>query len=184
MKVTSQHANRNFQPSWKTEFPWLEYDTHNNRIFCVLCHNYNKKNVFVMNGVTNIKLYAIKEHAKTKDHTDSYRKNEKLNVLPEHINLMKIIYCLAKNNIPLNKFKPLAYLGYAIEAPYLVSEDHLITYKNNSCTRKLLSSISVTIEESIWKELSLATAIGIIVNESTDISTKSYIIIYVKYLIN
>ncbi|CAG8479737.1 11879_t:CDS:2, partial [Dentiscutata heterogama] len=120
----------------------------------------SKRKIATSIGATNIKLYAIKENAKTKDHTNSYRKNEKLNIPPEHIiSLIKIIYCLAKNNIPLNKFKPLAYLGHAIEASHLVSEDYLIIYENNS-------------------------SIEIIVDESTDISTESHIIIYVKYLIN
>ncbi|CAG8712592.1 5226_t:CDS:2, partial [Cetraspora pellucida] len=142
MKITSQHIkhiNRNFKPSWKNDFPWLEYDAER---------------------ATNIKLYAVKEHTKTQDHTDSCKKNEILNTPPEHIkSLMKIIYCLAKNDIPLNKFSQLAHLGRAIGAPDLVSENHPITYENN-------------------------TSIRIIVDESTDISTESHLIIYVKYLIN
>ncbi|CAG8806136.1 27725_t:CDS:2, partial [Dentiscutata erythropus] len=134
---------------------------------------------------TNIKLYAVKEHTKTQDHTDSCKKNEILNTPPEHIkSLMKIIYCLAKNDIPLNKFSQLAHLGCAIGAPDLVSENHPITYENNTCAREMLFSISTTIEKSIWEKLNIATAIGIIVDKSTDISTESHLIIYVKYLIN
>ncbi|KAF0523911.1 zinc finger protein [Gigaspora margarita] len=87
---------------------------------------------------TAINFYAIKEHAKTKDHINSYIKNETLNVPSEHIiSMMKIIYCLAKEDIPLNKFKPLAHLDHAIEAPHLVSENHLITYENNPCAHEL-----------------------------------------------
>ncbi|CAG8681682.1 9785_t:CDS:2 [Cetraspora pellucida] len=65
-------ANRKFQPSWKNTYPWLECNTQNNRMFCVLCHASSKKNVFAMSDFTNIKLYAIKEHIKAKDHIDSY----------------------------------------------------------------------------------------------------------------
>ncbi|CAG8847104.1 30287_t:CDS:1, partial [Racocetra persica] len=61
---------------------------------------------------TNLKLYAIKEHAKTREHLKSYKKDEIMSVPPEHIiSLMKIIYCMAKEDLPLNKFKHLTHLG-------------------------------------------------------------------------
>ncbi|CAG8808762.1 6033_t:CDS:2, partial [Dentiscutata erythropus] len=108
-----------------------------------------------------------------------------MSVPPEHIiSLMKIVYCMAKEDLPLNKFKQLTHLGRAIEAPHLISENHPITYKNNICGRELLYSISSSIEDNIWKELSLASAIGIIVDESTDIDMESHLIIYVRYFIN
>ncbi|RIA83028.1 hypothetical protein C1645_834452 [Glomus cerebriforme] len=40
---------------------------------------------------------------------------------------------------------------------------------------------SPTIEEELWNELNETTNIGIMVDESTDISTQSHIILYVKY---
>ncbi|CAG8816772.1 9678_t:CDS:1, partial [Dentiscutata erythropus] len=127
---------------------------------------------------------AIKEHAETKDHLDSCKRN-KIKVPSEHIiSLMKIIYCMAKDDLPLNKFKNLTHLGRAIEAPHLIPENNPITYENNICGRELLSSISSSIENNIWKKLSLASAIGIIVDESTDIAMESHIIIYVRYFIN
>ncbi|CAG8689105.1 8480_t:CDS:2 [Cetraspora pellucida] len=136
-------------------------------------------------GSTNLKLYAIKEHAKTRDHLKSYKKDEIMSVLPEHIiSLMKIIYCMAKEDLLLNKFKHLTHLGHAIEAPHLISKNHPVTYENNMCGRELLYSISSSIEDNIWKELSLASAIGIIVDESTDIAMESHVIIYVRYFIN
>ncbi|CAG8624438.1 14315_t:CDS:2, partial [Cetraspora pellucida] len=109
----------------------------------------------------NFRISALKEHTKTKDHIDS-----------------------SKNDILLNKFKQLTHLGRTIEAPYLIFENYLIIYENNTYARELLFSISTTIEKSIWEELSLAMTIGITVDESTDISTESHIIIYVKYLID
>ncbi|CAG8756518.1 22199_t:CDS:2, partial [Gigaspora margarita] len=79
---------------------------------------------------TDIEFYAIKEHAKTKVHIDSYIKNETLNVPSEHIiSLMKIIYCLAKDDIPLNKFKPLVHLGSIVDQSTNIStESHIIFY--------------------------------------------------------
>ncbi|CAG8655575.1 7160_t:CDS:2 [Cetraspora pellucida] len=155
--INKTSPQRNFRPSWKNEYSWLEYDAQNNLMFCTLCRAYNKKNTFGTNG----KVSAIKDHMKTRDHSKSYKQNKITNVPPEHIiSLMKIVYCMAKDDLPLNKFKHLTHLG------------------------QLLYSISSSIENNIWRELSLASAIGIIVDESTDIAMESHIIIYVRYFIN
>ncbi|CAG8631915.1 16913_t:CDS:2, partial [Cetraspora pellucida] len=173
------HGFSNIQQSWKDSYPWLEYDTSSNRMFCTLCHTCNKANAFATSGSTNLKLYVVKEHEQTKDHVDSYKKDKILNIPSKHIvSLMKIIYYIAKYDILLNKFQPLTYLGHAIEASHLISKDHLITYENNFSLRELLFSISVSVEQSIWNELDLATAIRIIVDESTDIASEFHIIIY------
>nr|CAG8432985.1 7435_t:CDS:2 [Entrophospora candida] len=46
---------------------------------------------------------------------------------------------------------------------------------------KLLKSISESIELVIWNELENCKAFGVMVDESTDISTNLHFIIYVKY---
>ncbi|CAG8558549.1 6749_t:CDS:2 [Dentiscutata heterogama] len=121
--TTSQqikHVNRNFRQSWKDEYPWLEYDSLNSRIFCTLCRACNKKNNFAKDGSKNIKLYTIKEHVKTKDHIDSHKKEEIIIVPPGHvISLMKIVYFMTQNDIPLNKIKPLTQLSRAIDITYV-----------------------------------------------------------------
>ncbi|CAG8524200.1 3505_t:CDS:2, partial [Dentiscutata heterogama] len=154
-KLLPQHIKRSFQPSWKNKHSWLEYNSQNNFMFCILCR------------ATNFKYSAIKEHAETKDHLDLCKRN-KIKVPSEHIiSLMKIIYCMAKDDLPLNKFKNLTHLGRAIEAPHLIPENNPITYENNIYGQELLSSISSSIENNIWKELSLASAIEIIVDENS-----------------
>jgi hypothetical protein len=55
-KTSSQYAKRSFRPSWKNKFPWLEYDSESNYMFCILCRDNNKQNAFAKNGKFNIKL--------------------------------------------------------------------------------------------------------------------------------
>ncbi|CAG8471376.1 13986_t:CDS:2, partial [Racocetra persica] len=154
------HVNRYLRPSWKDEYPWLEFDMQNKRMFCTLCRACNKKNAFAKNGSTNIKLYAVKEHTKTKDHISSEAKKEIINAPPGHvISLMKIVYSMARNDFPLSKFNQLTLMGRAIESPHLISKDCSITYENNIYGRELLSSIALSIENKLWNELCLATAI-------------------------
>src|SRR6266498_343001 len=107
-----------------------------------------------------------------------------INKAHEHTcSLMKIIFWLAKNDIPLNKFPSAIQLGRALESPKIISNTNSITYENPVSGRDFLSAIALSIEEKIWQELKNSTSIGIMIDESTDIAYKSHIIIYVKYCI-
>jgi hypothetical protein len=102
-----------------------------------------------------------------------------------HVNtLMKIIFWLAKNDIPLNKLAKVIQLCRALECPQLLSISNPITYENNVSGRQMLSAISSSIEEVIWEELDEAMAFGIMIDESTDISCEPHLIIYVKYCLH
>jgi len=107
-----------------------------------------------------------------------------INKAHEHTcSLMKIIFWLAKNDIPLNKFPSAIQLGRALESPKIISNTNSITYENPVSGRDFLSAIALSIEEKIWQELKNSTSIGIMIDESTDIACESHIIIYVKYCI-
>lgn len=102
-----------------------------------------------------------------------------------HVNtLMKIVFWLAKNDIPLNKLPKVIQLCRALECPQLLSISNPITYENNVSGRQMLSAISSSIEEAIWEELNEAMAFGIMIDESTDISCEPHLIIYVKYCLH
>ena len=94
---------------------------------------------------------------------------------------MKIIFWLADNDISLNKLSEVVKLCRILGCSQLLSASNTITYENNVSGREILSAISRSIEETIWKELGEAIAFGIMVDESTDISCEPHLIIYVKY---
>ena len=94
---------------------------------------------------------------------------------------MKIIFWLADNDIPLNKLSEVVKLCRILGCLQFLSTSNIIIYENNVSGCEILSAISRSIEETIWKELGEAIAFGIMVDESTDISCESHLIIYVKY---
>jgi len=53
--------------------------------------------------------------------------------------------------------------------------DTSITYANEISGREFLIVIAKTIEDEIWEELSDATAIGVMINESTDITMTKHL---------
>ncbi|PKY51037.1 hypothetical protein RhiirA4_467845 [Rhizophagus irregularis] len=60
--------------------------------------------------------------------------------------------------------------------------DGSITYTNEISGREFLIAISKIIEYEIWEELSDATAFGVMIDESTDITTTKHLDIYISYV--
>ncbi len=58
----------------------------------------------------------------------------------------------------------------------------IITYTNEISGHEFLIAIAKTIEDEIWKELSDVVAFGIMIDESTDITTTKHLDIYVSYV--
>ena len=98
--------------------------------------------------------------------------------------IMKTIFWMAKNDISLNKLSEVVKLCRILECPQLLSASNTITYENNVSGCEILSAISNSIEETVWKELDEAIAFGIMIDESTDISCEPHLIIYVKYCLH
>uniref|UniRef100_U9U7Y7 C17orf113 probable zinc finger domain-containing protein n=1 Tax=Rhizophagus irregularis (strain DAOM 181602 / DAOM 197198 / MUCL 43194) TaxID=747089 RepID=U9U7Y7_RHIID len=151
-------------------------------MFCSLCQSHKKQNKFRKEGSKDFKSSALSEHFTTKDHTDATNReiakvelikvtNNAIDRAQNHVSvLMKIIFWLAENDISLNKLPEVVRLCRILDCPQLLSASNTITYENNVSGREILSAISNSIEEIIWKELAEAAAFGIMVDESTDIS--------------
>ncbi|GBB90528.1 hypothetical protein RclHR1_17500001 [Rhizophagus clarus] len=185
-----------FQEEWLEIYKWLIYDSSKKLMFCSLCKSHKKLNRFGKEGSKNFKTSALSEHASTKDHTDATNleisraefirvSNNSIDKAQNHIgSLMKIIFWLAENDISLNKLSEVVKLCRILGCPQLISASSTINYENNVSGREILSAISISIEETIWNELNEAIAFGIMVDESTDISSEPHLIIYVKYCLH
>ncbi|CAB5391304.1 unnamed protein product [Rhizophagus irregularis] len=193
VQLLSKRKTGVFQNEWLNIYKWLIYDGSRNLMFCSLCQSHKKQNKFRKEGSKDFKSSALSEHSTTKDHTDATNReiakvelikvtNNAIDRAQNHVSvLMKIIFWLAENDISLNKLPEVVRLCRILDCPQLLSASNTITYENNVSGREILSAISNSIEEIIWKELAEAAAFGIMVDESTDISCESHLIIYVKY---
>jgi hypothetical protein len=75
------------------------------------------------------------------------------------LGLMITLYWIAKNNLPLNLFQKTVSLSRSLNSPYY-SEGNRINYENPISAHELLTAISLSIEETIWDELSQPSSIG------------------------
>ncbi|GBC38152.1 zinc finger protein 862-like [Rhizophagus irregularis DAOM 181602=DAOM 197198] len=187
--------DKTFKSKWLAEFSWLRYDEINKKMYCTLCMRHKKKNKFATEGATNIsRKSAIKEHINTEDHKDT-EKLEKARIQmellqKEHfssnantnhiIGIMRAVYFLAKKNLPLKLLPSIVELIKESNSPNLLNGT--ITYTNHISGHEFLEAISDTIKEEIWDELSNVTAFGVMIDESTDITTTKHLDIYASYV--
>ncbi|RIA94855.1 hypothetical protein C1645_817445 [Glomus cerebriforme] len=138
---------------------------------------------FAKEGSKNIgKKLVIQEHNNSNRHKEALKKeSNRLAIIKvtsnaiNHINkyvesLMKIIYSMVQNNLPLNQFFQLIQLEHALESPNLISNLNSITYENLTSAKDLLSAIFSSIKKELWNELNETTNIGIMIDESINIS--------------
>ncbi len=193
--LKNSNFNKTFKIKWLSEFPWLRYDSDNKKMFCTLCIKHKMKNKFATEGAANIsKKSAVKEHAKCKDHTEA-EKLETARIQMESLQkqiflsdanvrhiivIMRVVYFLSKNNLPLRLLPSTIEMMKESETPNI--SDGLITYTNEISGHEFLIAIAKTIEDEIWKELSDVVAFGIMIDESTDITTTKHLDIYVSYV--
>jgi hypothetical protein len=93
---------------------------------------------------------------------------------------MRAVYFLTKKNLPLKLLPSIVELIKESNSPNLLNGT--ITYTNHISGHEFLEAISDTIKEEIWDELSNVTAFGVMIDESTDITTTKHLDIYVSYV--
>src|SRR4051794_21606359 len=112
--------------------------------------------------------------------------NNAINKVHQHIiQVMKLIFWLASEDLPLHKLKSFINFSRFIGVPYIkASNDNDLMYNNHTTSLEILDALAQTIEDKIWQDLVTCSAFGIMLDESTDIATESHVILYVKYYLN
>ena len=112
--------------------------------------------------------------------------NNAINKAHQHIiQVMKLIFWLASENLPLHKLKSFINFSRFIGVPHIkASNDNGSMYDNHTTSLEMLDALAQTIEDKIWQDLEACSAFGIMLDESTDIATESHVILYVKYCLH
>jgi hypothetical protein len=193
--LSSNLNNKTFKIKWLSEFSWLCYDNDNKKMFCTICIKHKMKNKFATEGAANIsKKSAVKEHVKCKDHSEA-EKLEAARIQMESLQnqillsdansrhviiVMRIVYFLSRNNLPLWLLPSMIEMMKESGIPDISNGS--ITYTNEISGHEFLMAIAKTIEDEIWNELSDVVAFGVMIDESTDITTTKRLDVYVSYV--
>ena len=185
---------KKFLPSWLTDFKWLKYE--NGAMFCSLCILHKNKSKFTKPGSTNFRSSTLKEHEGSDGHIKSVRLHtdiqskqippvstcmeRELNKIEAAVcRLIRTAYTVAKTHLPISKYADLCKLQ-------LCNDTKLTTklYQDDTACSVFLSIISRVLDKNLIEKLQKSTAVGIMIDESTDLGTEKHLIVYINYLVD
>ena len=184
----------NFKEIWLTLYPWLEYENGENVMYCKLCKKAGQDNTMTQ-GCKTFKTSSLARHVETTSHQIAvkapleydYMKNAAENAYSREeaflLVHMKAVYFLAKEGLPMSKYKPLLELLSELGTPNVeLKLDEKIAHDSSYTASEMLCVISDTIEESLDNKLSNSPTITVLADESTDINVKKRLILYAQIL--
>ena len=93
---------------------------------------------------------------------------------------IRTVYCLAKYGQPLSQYENLITLQVKNECPHF--QDKKKIYTSEEAKIEMLDSVNDTIEEVILADINSSQFLGLIVDESTDITIHKKLNVYMKCL--
>ena len=198
-----------YDPAWKKEWPWLLYK-EGEGVFCTLCIKHNassrsKTGVWVSKPCSSVRKDKVKKHARS----DTHRSSEQLEAMSvtasgdggivqafEHVLAlkkkaveggMKILYWLCKNEVAhFSKFESLKQLCIDLGCTYLkeLNVAGNANYSSHRIISEWLDVMSQQIGDDVLERVRGSPAIGLMVDESTDISTTKELSLYARALFN
>ncbi len=180
--TTKSISKPRFQVAWLSQYPWLEYNKEEGKMYCTLCKERHFTNTMAM-GTMNLKASTLVRHTKNGQHQlavsvpkeqENFAKavNKALTQEEKAIMIcMKVVYFLCKEVIPLSKYKSFIDFLQELETPNLSSlriKDS-IDYSSYPTALDLLKSISDTLDQNVTDKMKQSPVITLLTDESTDI---------------
>lgn len=191
-------GKRIFQLRWLKMYPWLLFNAETKRMFCQLCQQAKKKNVFAIGGAGTIMLSTITKHQGTADHSaasesDLMRKSlyrTEIQLAPAANPSEPDTDCISPSDKCL--FSTVYYAGKkGIANDTVNSLLNLQRFNAVDCKYVDLHSSSIlSVQESIVAVLDCQMAdrrkhsnyFGILIDESTDVAVHKSMVMYLRYV--
>ena len=186
-----QKTKRPFKPEWLEIYTWLRHNTVEgiDKMYCTLCQKAGKLNGFTK-GSTNIKRGAINEHAQSADHVAAVALRPQQNVMQEHcdqakqsssdqlISQLKVVLHIATNDIPAHQYVGMTVLMKSVHAPDFQNDAGL--YKHSDSVNDMEKALEKTLLGELDEKLQASEFLGIIIDETVNITVTKKLIMYVK----
>ena len=206
----SKHRD-SYNPKWRELFPWLQYvdDTDGPSMFCSVCQRHNKsaasksKMVWISIPCRQFRQDKLREHEKTKIHTEAMKSEALAAIarrtggiraaLEDQVTLqrqavkgaLKCMYWLAKEEVAHHtKFNSLLELGKFLGCSYLAELQVAknTTYTSHRMIDDFLTTLSDSLENEILSKVRNSLAMGILCDETTDVSSLKQLAVFVQYV--
>jgi len=183
-----------FNSGWLSEFSWLSYV--DDRMFCTVCKRAGRSNTYSTSGCTNFRVSDLRKHSKCNEHKfalEAVHLQESSNTISDCVNsmstraeaavtcAMRKVYWLASEDIASIKYNSLNDLvtlqGYSALKDLYVGEN--AKYTHHQIVEEIQQCIADSIKEGIIADAQASPAIGIMADESTDISVTKSLMLYI-----
>ena len=177
-----------FRQRWKSNYPWLTYDTTRRLMFCSICQRHKKNNQYA-SGTKNFKHTNILRHMKSLDHrkaleaeayqslcTQAYSEKRKAVMAA-----IRNVYWLAKEEIATLKYGSLNLLQGCPDISHL-SVAKNAQYTSPHIAEEMQDALSDCLKEDLKGLCQEADFVGILIDESTDISVTHNLIVYIRII--
>ena len=186
--LKKKQKQRTFQNDWLIKYNWLRFDKDTSSMTCDICIRAGGENTFTGTGCTNFQNGTCVRHQESKSHVDcakilqlrsnfdSAKKNADQKqpdsgVDPQidgHIKQLRTVYVVAKRDIAADVFTSLMDLQLA-NGVKLNKDDY---YKRPQILTEFEQSIQDVIESNLKEKLQASDYIGIMLDETCDISVE------------
>ncbi|MCO5571221.1 hypothetical protein L7F22_024957 [Adiantum nelumboides] len=196
---------RVFLDSWKIDHPWAYCIINNEgkeRAKCKWCSFANKKTPFAhVEGSKSLQKTALRVHEKSNEHREAkvmWKEHETRTMvpMPKHIEEMhdaekdRIVTCMQISWYVMKRCMPIE--GYAKECgflkfmgtPNMPIVNEYSSYTSKDAAKEFGKAIRYVYLEKLKSDISNSPWYALQVDESTDISTTQYMILYVTYIEN
>ena len=183
---------------------WLRYSTEHKSLFCVICieagkivrnkwgnrekgcnilikksciqHEKSKKHQQAIAAITQFKLTSFLKHKIPKENA-IISNSDILQPPSSYKNLFENVYWVCKEELPIATITSLnSYTKSKLDVE--IPEYHL----SRKSISKIITAISDVITKELLKDIQNSESIGILIDESKDVSDKEILLLYIRYL--
>ncbi|CAK6981758.1 zinc finger protein 862-like [Scomber scombrus] len=180
-----------FRPEWKDKYPWLRCDIidGSEKMFCSHCEKSGKKNGFTR-GSTNMRSSSLIEHSQCNDHVIAVSLFSQQTAMKSHCEKAKdilnkklssqlqVVFYMTKNDIACHQYEGLTELLGAVRAPYFVTREGI--YWHSDSVDDMEKALESVVMKQLDEKLKGSDFIGVIIDETVNITVDKKLIIYVK----
>lgn len=180
----SKEVRREYRPQWEQEFTWLRRE--NGKMFCDICRKANVSNGFVR-GCTTMQKSALNDHKRSHSHIEASRVVNQSAAMVKHVEQsqvacnealktqLKVVLHMANTNTPSHLYPNLIHLLQSAGCPNLNSAH---TYTHHDTVSQMEEAIAMTIKSDIDDRIASSRYVGLVVDETTNITVEKMLIIY------
>ncbi|KAL1261177.1 hypothetical protein QQF64_034240 [Cirrhinus molitorella] len=179
----SRELRREYRVQWEQEFTWLR---RKRKICCDICRKAKMSNGFVR-GCTTMQKSALTDHKSSQSHNEALRVVNQSVAMSKHVEKsqaacnealktqFKVVLHMANTNTPSHQYPDLIHLLQSAGCPNLNSAH---TYTHHDTVSQMEEAIAMTITNAVDDRIANSRYVGIIVDETTNITVEKMLITY------